>query len=65
MSGDQFVEPSGPAGGVLSAHREQAQERVMQLLGVARLGARFIAHPLDRLRVQFTEITRALGQSPA
>ena len=47
-----------------SRHHEREQ-RVVQLLGVARRRARLLAHARDRLGVEAAELARVLGQAAA
>ena len=61
--GDERLEPRLPGG--LGLHHHELEERVVQLLGVARLRARLLAHARDRLGVEPPELARVLGQPAA
>ena len=64
----QRFEPAAPAGRrarFLDAQAAEPQQRVMQFLGVGRIGPRLGAHPGDRLRIEPAEVRGASRIMPA
>ncbi len=47
------------------AQETQAEQRIVQLVGVARVGPHFLAHLADRIGVELAEVGRSLGVHPA
>ena len=61
----QFLEPRPPGRYVWLGDRYQTEQRVVNLLGVARVRPRLGRHTGDRLRIELAELTRVFGQSPS